>query len=157
MVDAYLTRAGHEKLLRDLEDLKKRKAQLSIEIGEAREKGDLKENAEYHSAKERLAEIMNRISIIQSKLGSAQIIDDIQVKAGEVGIGVKVTVLDLEDKDEMEWTLVGQEESDPAQGKISIFAPLAQGLLGHKAGEDVVVELPAGRRTFKIVKTEPAL
>lgn len=156
MTQTYMTKAGHEKLLQDLEDLKKRKAVLSVEIGEAREKGDLRENAEYHSAKERLAEVMNRISIIETKLSSAQIIDHLKVREGEVQIGVKVTLRDLEDDDEMQWTLVGQEESDPASGLISIFSPLAQGLLGHKVGEEVPVQLPVGLKKFKILKTEPA-
>lgn len=156
MPESYLTRAGHAKLLKDLESLKKHKAQLSVEIGEAREKGDLKENAEYHSAKERLGDIMNRIGIIEGKLANVRIIDDIKVKKDEVGIGVKVTLEDVEDKDEMEWTLVGPDESDPSAGKMSIYAPLAAGLLGHKVGEEVAVELPAGARRYKILKTEPA-
>lgn len=153
----YMTRAGHEKLLKDLEELKKRKPGLSQEIAEAREKGDLRENAEYHTAKDRLAELMNRIQIIETKLASAQLIDNIQIKAGMVQIGVKVTLLDKEENEEMEWTLVGQEESNPSSGRISIFAPLAQGILGHKVGEEVTVPLPAGARKFKILKTEPAL
>ncbi|HAH06644.1 MAG TPA: transcription elongation factor GreA [Elusimicrobia bacterium] len=156
MTETYMTRAGQEKLLNDLEELKKRKAILSVEIGEAREKGDLRENAEYHSAKERLAEVMNRISILETKLSGAQIIDNLKIKEGEVQIGVRVTLLDVEDKDEMQWTLVGQEESDPASGLISIYAPLAQGILGHKVGEEVCVELPVGPKKFKILKTEPA-
>lgn len=153
----YMTRAGHEKLIKDLEELKKRKPGLSQEIAEAREKGDLRENAEYHTAKDRLAELMNRIQIIETKLASAQLIDNIQIKAGMVQIGVKVTLLDKEENEEMEWTLVGQEESNPSSGRISIFAPLAQGILGHKVGEEVTVSLPAGARKFKILKTEPAL
>ncbi|MFA6091769.1 MAG: transcription elongation factor GreA [Elusimicrobiota bacterium] len=157
MPESYLTRAGHAKLLQDLADLKKHKAQLSIDIGEAREKGDLKENAEYHAAKERLGDVMNRISTIESKLSHVRIIDEIKVKKDEVGIGVRVTLLDVEDKDEMEWVLVGQDESDPGAGKISVYAPLAQGLLGHKVGEQVTVELPAGPRQYRILKTEPAL
>ncbi|MFA6030713.1 MAG: transcription elongation factor GreA [Elusimicrobiota bacterium] len=157
MPESYLTRAGYAKLLKDLESLKKHKAQLSIEIGEAREKGDLKENAEYHSAKERLGDIMNRIGIIEGKLANVRIIDDIKVKKDEVGIGVKVTLEDIEEKDEMEWTLVGPDESDPSAGKMSIYAPLAAGILGHKVGEEVAVELPAGARRYRILKTEPAI
>ena len=153
----YMTRAGHEKLIKNLEELKKRKPGLSQEIAEAREKGDLRENAEYHTAKDRLAELMNRIQIIETKLASAQLIDGIKIKDGMVQIGVKVTLLDEEDNEEMQWTLVGQEESNPSSGLISIFAPLAQGILGHKVGEEVTVPLPAGNRKFKILKTEPAL
>jgi transcription elongation factor GreA len=157
MAETYLTRAGYQKLEHDLEDLKKRKVVLSYEIGEAREKGDLKENAEYHSAKERLGEVMSRIAKIQDQLASARIIDELKLKDGEVQIGCKVVLLDKEDNEEYEWTLVGQEESDPSAGKISVFAPLAQGLLGHKVGEEVSVTLPAGKKTFKIVKASPAI
>ena len=157
MPESYVTRAGYQKLIDDVKDLKKRKVILSGEIGEAREKGDLKENAEYHAAKEKLAEIMDRISRIESQLQSARLIDEIKIKDGEVQIGVKVTLLDTEDNEEYAWTLLGQAESDPAAGKISVDAPLAQGLLGHKVGEQVSVALPAGPKTFKILKTEPAL
>jgi len=153
----YLTRAGHQKLQADLEGLIKQKSQLSREIGEAAEKGDLKENAEYHSAKERMAETLKRINRIQDQLSSASLIDDIEIREGEVQIGVRVSLLDSASKMEMEWTLVGQAESDPAEGRISVDSPLAQGLLGHKVGEEVDVELPAGTRRFKIVKTQPAL
>lgn len=152
----YISRAGHKKLRQDIEELKKRKAILSIEIGEAREKGDLKENAEYHSAKERLTEIMGRIARIENELATARLVDEIDIQDGQVQIGVRVTLRDKEDNEEYAWTLVGQTESDPAAGKISVHAPLAQGILGHKVGEEVAVTLPAGERTFLILKTEPA-
>ena len=155
MGDTFLTRAGYEKLLADLEPLKKMKNQLSQDIGEAREKGDLKENAEYHSAKERLGEVMGRIAKIQDKLQSAKLIDDIKVPNGVVSIGGQVTVQD-EDGDQTTYLLVGEDESDPSEGKISVYSPLAQGLLGKKQGEKVTVELPAGPREFKVVKAGPA-
>lgn len=152
MADTYLTRVGYEKLVTDLEGLKKQKVILSREIGEAAEKGDLKENADYHEAKKRQAEILRRIHELEGKLKSARLIDDIQVKDGEVQIGVKVTLKD-DDGDESEWTLVGPDEADPACGKISVYAPLSQGILGKKVGETVQVSLPAGPRRFKILKT----
>ena len=153
MSDVYLSRAGYEKLVGDLENLRKQKVILSREIGEAAEKGDLKENADYHEAKKRQAEILRRIHELEDKLKKARLIDDIKIKDGEVQIGVKVTLLDKEDGDEMEWTLVGADEADPASGKISVYAPLAQGILGRKVGEEVQVQLPAGPRRFKILKT----
>jgi transcription elongation factor GreA len=157
MAENYLTRAGYEKLRQDLEELKKRKSTLSKEVGEAREKGDLRENAEYHSAKDRLAEIMNRIHKIEDQLQSARLIDELPIREGEVQIGVTVTLVEKESQEEFQWTLVGQEESDPASGRISVYSPLAQGLLGHKSGEEVQVQLPAGTKTFKILKTRPAV
>ena len=155
MGDTFLTRAGYEKLVGELEPLKKMKNQLSQDIAEAREKGDLKENAEYHSAKEKLGEVMSRIAKIQDKLQSAKIIDELKVPKGVVSIGCRVKVKD-DDGDELEYTLVGEDESDPAEGRISVFSPLAQGLLGKKVGEQVEVQLPAGPRCFKVLKAEPA-
>lgn len=155
MGDTFLTRAGYEKLIKELEPLKKQKNQLSQDIAEAREKGDLKENAEYHSAKEKLGEIMTRIAKINDKLEGARIIDDIKTPKGQVGIGCRISLKD-EDGDEIEYTLVGEDESDPAEGKISVYSPLAQGLLGKKVGETTTVDLPAGPRQFKILSAEPA-
>lgn len=157
MSDTYLTRVGYEKLVKELESLKKHKTELSKEIGEAREKGDLKENAEYHAAKERQGDVLRRINETEDKLKRAQLIDDIKVKDGEVQIGVRVTLLDKEDNEEYVWTLVGADESDPAAGRISVYAPLAEGILGKKVGQEVLVTLPSGIKKFKIVKTEPAL
>ena len=131
MIDTFLTRAGYEKLANELGPLKKQKVQLSQDIAEAREKGDLKENAEYHSAKERLGEIMSRIAKIQDKLQNAKIIDELKIPRGVVSVGCKVTMED-EDGDSLSYILVGEDESDPTDGKISVYSPLAQGILGKK-------------------------
>ena len=155
MAETYLTRAGYKKLREDLEGLMKQKAQLSIDIGEAREKGDLKENAEYHSAKEKLGEVMGRIGVIQDKLQSAKLIDEIEVPKDTVAIGTQVTLEDS-DGDTVEYSLVGEDESDPMEGRISVQSPLAQGLLGKKVKETVEVQLPAGPRSFKILKVARA-
>ena len=120
-----------------------------------REKGDLKENAEYHSAKDKLGEVMGRISRIQDKLQGAKFIDDINIPKDTVAIGCSVTVKD-EDGEESTYTLVGEDESNPEEGKISVYSPLAQGLLHKKVGEKVQVDLPAGPRIYHILKTEPA-
>ncbi|MBI3566442.1 MAG: transcription elongation factor GreA [Elusimicrobia bacterium] len=155
MADTYLTRAGYEKLKKDLQVLMKQKAQLSIDIGEAREKGDLKENAEYHSAKEKLGEVMGRIGQIQDKLQSAKMIDEMDIPKDTVAIGTVVTLEDS-DGDTVEYTLVGEDESDPMEGRISVQSPLAQGLLGQKVKATVEVTLPNAVRTFKILKVARA-
>lgn len=151
MADTYLTRAGHAKLSEDLKALMKQKKQLSLDIGEAREKGDLKENAEYHSAKEKMGEVMGRISKIQDKLQSAKIIEEMDIPKDIVAIG---TTVDLEDSDGdfVEYSLVGEDESDPNEGKISVQSPLGAGLLGRKSKETVEIQLPNGPRMFKILK-----
>jgi len=153
--NTFLTRAGYDKLVKELEPLKAMKQQLSKDIEEAREKGDLKENAEYHSAKEKLGEVMTRIAKIQDKLQNARLIDELNIPKDTVAIGCIVTVKD-EDGDEASYTLVGEDESDPAEGLISVYSPLASGLLGKKVGETVEVQLPVGPRQFKIVSAAPA-
>lgn len=154
MVATYLTRQGYEKLRQDLEGLRRRKVELSKEIGEAAEKGDLRENAEYTSAKERQAEILRRIAELEEKLKSTRLIEELKTPANEVRIGVRVSLQDLKTKQKLEYALVGSEEADFASGKISVNAPLAQGLLGRKVGEKVEVPLPAGSQNFKILKIE---
>jgi transcription elongation factor GreA len=150
--ESFLTRKGYEKLREELVKLRERREQLNIEIGEAREKGDLRENAEYHAAKEAQQKVMTRMGDIQDKLRTSRIIEEMDVKQGEVRIGCCVTLLDVKHKDEFAYTLVDGAEADFAQGRISVHSPLAGGLLGHKEGEEVVVNLPAGPTTFKILK-----
>lgn len=156
MAETYMTRAGYEKLVKELEQLSKRKQELSLEIGETREQGDLRENAGYQYAREKQAETIRRIAELQDRISGAKIIDDMNLPKGEVIIGMKVTIQD-QDGDSYEYTLVGAEESDPAAGKISVHAPIAQGLLGHKVNEEVLIQLPGGKTKFKVLKIEPAL
>ncbi len=157
MSETYISRAGYDKLRKELEDLTKRKHELSLEIGETREQGDLRENAGYHFAREKQSETLRRISEIHDKISSAKIIDDMNLPKDEVIIGMKVTIREVGTTDDYEYTLVGSEESDPTVGKISVHAPIAQGLLGHKKNEEVDVDLPGGKTKFKILSIEPAL
>ncbi|MCL2390603.1 MAG: transcription elongation factor GreA [Endomicrobia bacterium] len=147
----YLTKAGKEKLLKELEALQKRKPLVQEEIARAREHGDLRENAEYHAAKETLTNIMRRIEELDRKINSSKIIEDLNIESDKVFIGVTVSLQD-EDGDDYEYMIVDLEEADPSANKISVQSPLVQGLLGHKAGETVTVELPAGKAKFKILK-----
>src|SRR5689334_13674804 len=157
MSDTYMSRAGYQKLVKELEMLQERKQAISKEIGETREQGDLRENAGYHFAREKQSETLRRIAEIQDRISGAKIIDDMDLPKGEVIIGMKVTLKDLSDNEEYEYTLVGAEESDPLQGKISVHAPIAQGLLGHKINETVEVNLPGGKTKFKILKIETSI
>jgi transcription elongation factor GreA len=150
--EVFLTRQGYEKLRQDLKELKERRAQLSIEIAEAREKGDLKENAEYHAAKEEQAKVQERMNEMEQKLRSARIIEESGVQAGEARIGATVTIRDLKEGDEFVYTLVDSVEADFSKGRISVRSPLAEALLGHKEGDQVQVKLPAGIVTYKVVK-----
>ncbi|MDR0820604.1 MAG: transcription elongation factor GreA [Endomicrobium sp.] len=151
MSEIYLTREGRKKLIKELTDLQKRKPLIQDEIARAREHGDLRENAEYHAAKETLANLIRRIMELDSKIACAKIIEEQDIDSDKVFIGVSVTIKD-EDGANYQYTIVDLEEADPAANRISIQSPLAQGLLGHTAGETVAVELPAGKTKFKILK-----
>jgi len=151
VAEIYLTRAGREKLIKELEELQKKKSFVQEEIARARELGDLRENAEYHAAKETLANLMRRIVELNSKIACSKIIEEQDIDPDKVFIGVKVKIQD-ENGDDYEYIVVDSEEADPDVNKISVQSPLAQGLLGHKTGEVVVVELPAGKTKFKILK-----
>jgi transcription elongation factor GreA len=151
MVEIYLTRDGREKLIKKLEELQKRKALIQEEIARTREHGDLRENAEYHAAKEALTNLMRRIMELDLKIAGAKIIEDQNIEADKIFIGVTVVIQD-EGGNKYEYTVVDLEEADPSTNKISVQSPLVQGLLGHKAGETVEVELPVGKTKFKILK-----
>lgn len=150
--ETYLTREGFEKLRNEMGKLQEEKRELSKMISEAREQGDLRENAGYQYAKEKQAEVMRRIADLEAKLSRARLIEETKVAKDEVRIGAKVTIQELSSKIESVYTFVGPEESDPVSGKISVHSPLAQALLGHKSGETVTVHLPAGKKQFKILK-----
>jgi transcription elongation factor GreA len=157
MGDTYMTRAGYEKLVKELEALKVQKENLSREIGETREQGDLRENAGYQYAREKQSETLRRIAEITQRISGAKIIDDLDLPKDEVIIGTKVKLQDMSDNETYEYILVGAEEADPGLGKISVHAPVAQGILGHKVNEEVEVTLPGGKSKFRILQIEPAI
>lgn len=150
----YVSRKSYEKLRQDLEDLKKLKTQLSEEIGEAARQGDLKENAEYHAAKEKQAETLSKINELEIRLRNASITDDLDVDKTEARIGATVTIEDLEDGELSSYTLVGSMESNPEKNLLSVKAPVAAALLGKKEGEVFEVILPRAKRKYKLIKME---
>jgi len=153
MGEVYLTKKGYEKLSLELERLKTvRRRELSKAIGTAREHGDLSENAEYDAAKDAQAHNEKRISELEEKLSRVRIIEDQDIPHGEVLIGATVKLKDLDNQEELEYTLVSEEESDYEQNKISITSPLGMGLLSHKEGEEVAIKVPAGILRYKIIK-----
>ncbi len=154
MEQFYVSRKKYEDLVNELNDLKELKAQLSNEIGEAAAQGDLKENAEYHAAKEKQAETLIRIQELETRLRNAQITDDLEVDRSKARIGATVTIKDLEADIEFTYTLVGSMESNPDKGLLSVKSPLANGVLGHAAGEIFEAQLPRGPKKYKLVKLE---
>ena len=150
----YVSRKKYEELLEELKDLKEIKQQLSQEIGTAAAQGDLKENAEYHAAKEKQAETLSRINELELRLRNAQITDDLTVDKSEARIGATVTILDQAAELEFTYTLVGPSEANPDKGLLSVKSPLANAVLGKKQGETFQAQLPRGTRTYKLVKLE---
>src|SRR3989339_202535 len=151
MSSIYLTKDGRNKMIDELERLKNRKPLIQEEIARAREHGDLRENAEYHAAKETLTNLQQRIAELETKLSRVKIIEDQNMEKGTIYIGVTVKMKD-EDGDEYNYTIVDVEEANLAENKISVQSPMSQGRLGHKEGEQVTVSLPAGDMKFKILK-----
>jgi transcription elongation factor GreA len=116
--------------------------------------GDLRENAEYHAAKERQAELAARMAYLEGRIGLAQVIDPESLDSSTIGFGATVTLLDTDSDEEVVYKLVGEDESDVKAGKISISAPIARAMLGKSEGDDVTVTLPKGVREFEVVKIE---
>lgn len=154
MEQYYLSRANYEKLVKELDALKEQKAQLSVEIGEAAQQGDLRENAEYAAAKSRQEETLLKIQDLEIKLRNTQITDDIQVDRSEARIGATVTIKDIAADFDMTYTLVGSLESNPDKGLLSVKSPLAAAILGKKQGDEFEAELPKGKKKYKLVKLE---
>lgn len=154
MSRTYLSKAGLTKLQEDLARLQQQRRELVGEVERARQLGDLRENAEYHAARERLQHVTTRLSELDSKLRDVQLTDDLPVASGEARIGVSVTLRDLQTKEEVTYVLVGPEEADPPNGKLSIASPLGKSLLGKKEGEQFTLTLPKTLVPYLIVKVE---
>lgn len=140
-----MTEDGKKKLENELEDLRlHRRPEVIKRIKIARSYGDLSENSEYESAKDEQAFVEGRISQIENMLQYAKIIDNDDVAADEVSMGRSITFKELPDEEPETYTIVGESESDPMNGKISNESPMAKGLLGHKVGDKVDINIPSG-------------
>ena len=151
-----MTVRGAEKLREELEYLKTvQRPQIIQAIAEAREHGDLKENAEYHAAREQQGFCEGRIQEIEAKLSKAQIIDVTKLpKTGRVIFGSTVTVLKCDTEVEITYRIVGDDEADIKSGLLSINSPIARGLIGKEADDVAVVQTPAGKVDFEIISVE---
>ncbi len=154
MAKMYISKEGFEKLQKEMKSLQKQRLELLDEVNKAAAMGDLRENAEYHAARERLQHVSTRLSELDGKMSDVEFTDNLKVAAGEVRIGSIVTLLDIQAKDEFAYTLVGADEADPAKGRLSIASPLSQAMLGKKKGEEFTLTLPRATVKYKIVKIE---
>ena len=152
MITNPLTVQGEKVLRERLTDLKfVQRPQISEAIAEARAHGDLKENAEYHAAREQQGLIEAKIKEIESTLSNATIIDVKELpQTGRVVFGSTVKLFNLETENPISYKIVGSLESDPAQGSISFDTPIGKGLIGKSIGDEVTIETPAGSETFVI-------
>ncbi len=147
-----MTKGGAESLRAELDHLKKvERPRIVKAIAEAREHGDLKENAEYHAAREQQSFAEGRIQEIEGKLANAQIIDITQIPASDkVIFGATVSLINLDTDARSVYQIVGDDEADVKSGKISVNSPIARGLIGKSVGDDVVIKTPAGESEFEI-------
>jgi transcription elongation factor GreA len=149
----YLTEEGFEKAKRELEHLRSvERPAASRAIAEARDKGDLSENAEYDAAKEAQGMLEMQIAGLESMLASARLLDRSKVKTDAVQILNRVTLLNHNTKKEVVYTLVPEKEANLKEGKLATTTPIAAALLGHKKGEVVEVSVPAGKMKFEILE-----
>lgn len=152
-----MTAEGKVKLEQELEDLKMNKRPDVISrIQIARSYGDLSENSEYESAKDEQSMLESRISTVEHMIQYAEVIDNDNTDKDEITVGKKVTFKELPDEEPESYIIVGAAEADPMSGKISNDSPIAKGLLGHRVGEEVTINIPAGDMKVKVLTVEPA-
>lgn len=147
-----VTKKGYEKLDAELKDLKSVQRPNVIQaIAEAREHGDLSENAEYHAAREQQSFIEGRIQELEAVIGRAQVIDPSSLSGNTIKFGATVTVVDEDTDDEHTYQIVGDYDSDMEKGLISMSAPIARALIGKSVGDSVAVKTPKGQKDYEIL------
>lgn len=153
MAVSYMTVDGYKKLEREIEHLESvERPRISQQIAEARDKGDLSENAEYDAAKEAQGMMEMKISQLKELFLNARILDESKISTDSVQILTAVTLLNTKTKQELEYTIVSDSEADLKEKKISVSTPIAKGLLGKKVGDVVEITVPAGMLSFEIKK-----
>ncbi len=149
----YLTQDGLNKLKKELEHLMNvERPKISKQIGEAIEKGDISENAEYDAAKDAQGMLEAKIAMIKGKVANARILDESKIDTSKVQILNKVTIKNQKNNATMQYTLVPESEANLKEGKISVQTPIAKGLMGKKVGDVVEIKVPSGVIPFEIVE-----
>jgi transcription elongation factor GreA len=148
-----MTRAGAEAIKRELKRLKSVDRPRNVqEIATARDHGDLRENAEYHAAKEKQSHIEGRIQMLEDRLARAEIIDVSRLSGERVVFGATVKLEDVDSSQKAQYTIVGETEADLKRGRISITSPIARGLIGREVGDTVKIRTPGGEREYEILE-----
>ena len=152
MAVAYMTEDGYNKLKEELAELESvQRPAISKQIAEARDKGDLSENAEYDAAREAQGLLEMKIAILKDKVASARLIDESQIKTDSVQILTRVKIKNTQSGQEMTYTIVSESEANFKEGKLSVTTPIAKGLLGKKIGEKATVSVPSGQMEFEVI------
>lgn len=150
---SYFSEEGFKKLHEELKYFKTvKRAEIAKQIAEARDKGDLSENAEYDAAKEAQGFLELRIAKLQERVRNGRIIDESKMDDSKVYLLSTVTIKNIKNDSTMKYTLVPEEEADLKQGKISVESPIAKGLLGKEVGDTAEITIPAGKLTFEIIE-----
>ncbi len=152
MAITYMSEEGLQKLKEELVYMESvQRPEISRQIAEARDKGDLSENAEYDAAKEAQGMLEAKISQLKGLVASARLIDESTIGTDKVQIMNKVTIRNVKTKKDMTYTLVSESEADLRSGKIAVNSPIAQGLLGKKVGDVADIKVPSGTMTFEVL------
>ena len=151
MAIEYMTQAGYDKLKKDLADALAQRPVISAAIAEAREKGDLSENAEYDAARDAQGLLEVKIARLKEKVANARVIDESKLSADTVQLLSKVTVENMNAKMKMQFQIVGESEADFSKGLLSASTPIGKALIGHEKGEVVEAKVPSGIMKFKIL------
>lgn len=147
-----MTPEGQARLVAELKKLKEVELpQVIKDIGTAREHGDLSENAEYHAARERQGMIVARMKHIEQALSRAEVIDPAKIRSNKVQFGARLKLSNSDTGDEVQYQIVGPEEANLDEGRISVASPVARALLGHVVGDEIKIKLPAGERHYEIL------
>ncbi|HNR48899.1 MAG TPA: transcription elongation factor GreA [Bacteroidia bacterium] len=155
MAITYLTEEGLKKLQEELNYLKTvQRPLISKQIAEARDKGDLSENAEYDAAKDAQGMLELKISKMEELLSNSRVVDESKIDTSKVSILSKIKIRNLSNKQVVTYTLVAENEADLKAGKISVTSPIGKGLLGKKIGETAEITVPSGKMTFEIISIE---
>lgn len=150
---SYYTKEGLDKLKNELAELKsKGRADIARQIAEARDKGDLSENAEYDAAKDAQGHLEAKIAQLEDLVGNARLLDETNIDISKVSILSKVTIKNKKNGASVSYMLVSEEEADLKKGKISTMSPIGKGLLGKKVGDVATIKTPAGEMEFEIVE-----
>ena len=150
-----MTAAGFERLQKELQILKStERPNIIVAIADARAHGDLSENAEYHTAREKQGFIEGRIAELESKLPRVEVIDTNKMTGNRIMFGATVTIFDIDTDKKTTYQIVGEDEANIDQGQLSISAPLARSLIGKEIGDEIDVQTPNGSRAYEVLKVE---